>query len=87
MKRIIINITDDLDKIPDLESLIQHEYEIAGQLKEQGILEHLFVKDDKTGAVLVFDNVDEAKAKELVAAFPLSKYFDKVEYLMVEKEF
>jgi hypothetical protein len=31
--------------------------------------------------------VDVTKAKELVATFPLSKYFDKVEYIVAEKEF
>ncbi len=87
MSRIIVNITDDLDKVPNLDELLPKEFAAAGKLKELGILEHLFVKNDKTGAVLVLKDVDLAKAKELVAAFPMFKYFDKVEYIIAEKQF
>ena len=87
MKRIIVNITDNLDNIPNLEELLPQEYAVAGQLKEDGILEHLFVKEDKTGAVLIMKEVDEEKAREIVKTFPLSNYFDKVEYINVDKQF
>lgn len=80
MSRIIINITDNLDKIPDLETLLPREVAHAGQLKEQGILEHLLIKDDRTGAVLVMKDIDVTKAKELVAAFPMFRYFERVDY-------
>jgi muconolactone delta-isomerase len=87
MSRIIVNITDDLDQIPDLETLLPKEVAHAGQLKEQGILEHLFIKEDRTGAVLVMKDIDVAKAKDLVAAFPMFKYFDQVDYTVAEKPF
>lgn len=87
MSRIIVNVIDDLDKIPNLDQLLPQEYAVASKLKEQGILEHLFVKNDRTGAVLVLKDVDLAKAKELVATFPLSKHFDKVEYIIADKQF
>jgi hypothetical protein len=87
MSRIIVNVIDDLGKIPNLDQLLPQEFAVGGKLKEQGILEHLFVKDDRTGAVLVLKDVDLDKAKELVATFPLSKYFDQVEYIIADKQF
>ncbi len=87
MSRIIVNVIDNLDKVPNLDQLLPQEFAVAGKLKEQGILEHLFIKNDRTGAVLVLKDVDLAKAKELVATFPLSQYFDKVEYIISEKQF
>lgn len=85
MNKIIVNITDNLEAIPNLDALLPKEYEAAGKLKEQGILENLFVKEDRTGAILVMKDIDLEKAKEIVAAFPLYQYFDKVEYFIVEK--
>jgi muconolactone delta-isomerase len=87
MSRIIVDITVDLEKIPNLEELLPQEFAVGGKLKEAGLLEHLFVKVDKTGAVLVMDNVDIDKAKEQVAKFPLFKYFDNVEYIVADKQF
>lgn len=87
MSRIIINITDDLDQIPNVEELLHQEIAASAKLKEEGIMEHLFVKNDRTGAVLVFDNIDLAKAKELVAGLPMAKHFDEVEYIVADKQF
>lgn len=87
MKRIIVNITDDLTQIPNLDELLPKEFAAATKLQEQGILEHLFLKDDKTGAVLVFKDVDEAKAKELVSQFPMFQHFQQVEYIVVDKQY
>lgn len=87
MNRVIVNITDDLTNIPNIEELLPKEYAKATEYKEQGFLEHLFVKDDKSGAVLVFSHVDLDKAKELVSQFPMFEHFEKVEYISVEKAF
>ncbi len=87
MKKIIVNITDDLTKVPNLEALLPQEFARATKLQEQGVLENLFVKEDKTGAILVLKDVDEAKAKEIIAGFPMFQYFDKIEYFIVEKAF
>lgn len=87
MKSIIVNITTNLNSIPNLEELLPKEFETGNKMKEQGFLEHLFVKDDNTGAVLVFKGVDLQKTKELVATFPLFEYFDNIEYVNVDKQY
>ena len=42
MKKIIVNITDDLTKVPNLEALLPQEFARATKLQEQGVLENLF---------------------------------------------
>lgn len=85
MTRIQVNITCYLDKIANIDEILPEEFAVGNQYKEEGILEHLLIKDGRTGAILVFKDIDEAKAKELVARFPLFPHFEKVEYSVVEK--
>lgn len=87
MKRVHVNISSNLENVPNLQELLQKEFAVVAQWKEQGILEHLFIKDTAKGAVLVFIGIDDAKANELIPTLPLSKYFEKVEYLVLEKQF
>ncbi|SFB75927.1 Muconolactone delta-isomerase [Flexibacter flexilis DSM 6793] len=84
MKRIILNIRCELDKVPNIDVLLPQEFARGEELKQEGIMEHLFVTEGRMGAVLVFKDVDEAKAKEIAATFPLFKYFD-TQYITVEK--
>lgn len=87
MNEVFINITDEVDKIPHIEDLLPKEYQYADKLKSEGILTHLFVKADKSGAYLVMKNVDIDKAKELLRGFPMYPYYQKVEYSYVEDVF
>ena len=87
MKRVQVNIVNYLDKIDNLEEILPKEFAVAIEWREQGILENLFVKDDRTGAVLVFKDIDVARVKELIPTLPLFPYFDKVDYLVLEKQF
>ena len=86
MKRIVLNITCELDKVPNIDELLPKEFERGEELKEQGLMEHLFVKEGRMGAVLVFNDVDVHEVKELAATFPLFKYFE-IEYIPVDKHY
>jgi muconolactone delta-isomerase len=86
MKRIILNITCELDKVPNIEQLLPKEFERGEELKAQGIMEHLFVKEGRMGAVLVFNVADENQAKEIAATFPLFEYFE-IEYISGDKHY
>ena len=55
--------------------------------KEEGILESLFLRDAKNGAVLIFKGIDEEKAKELMETLPLFKLQKSVEYFSLIKQF
>jgi len=84
MNRIILNITCELDKVPNIDVLLPKEFARGEELKQEDILEHLLIKDNRMGAVLVLKNVDEEGAKKIATSFPLFKHFD-IEYINVDK--
>jgi len=87
MDRVFVDITSDLSKVYNLEQLLQEEHSLAGKWKTDGILEHLFVKKNIQGAVLIFKNVDVETVKRLIPTLPLSRYFVNVDYLLFNKAF
>lgn len=87
MNRIIVKIIIYLDKVPNLEKLLPQEQAIAKAWKEEGILEHSFGIKDRSGVVLIFKDIDEPKAKELIQTLPLLPYFENIEYTTVVKHF
>ena len=87
MQRIIVKIIIYLDKVPNLQNLLPQEQAIGKLWKAQGILEHSFSIADKSGVILIFKDIDELKAKELIQTLPLLPYFESVEYIITEKHF
>ncbi|MGG7466699.1 MULTISPECIES: muconolactone Delta-isomerase family protein [Bacteroidota] len=84
MKRVILNIKCDFNKVPNIDLLMAKEFEKGEELKQQGIMEHLFVNDGRTGAVLIFKNVNVEEAKKIATTFPLFDFFD-IEFISAEK--
>ncbi len=87
MKRVFIDILNHMDRIPNLDELLPKEFAQATQWKEEGLLSHLFIKEDKTGAILVMNGVEIDKAKELVATLPMHNFFEKVDYSYIDEQF
>jgi hypothetical protein len=88
MNRIEAILTIDTDNLPDnFQEIIKHEQEVVSKWKEEGILEHLFLRQSRNGAVLIFKDADEEKVKELMATLPLYKLKKSVEYLNLIKQF
>jgi len=46
-----------------------------------------FISVSKKDAVLIFQNVDEAKAKALIEILPYFPYMSKIEYHSLNKQF
>ena len=87
-KRIQAILTLDMDSIPsNFQEIIKQEQEVVAQWKAEGFLEHLFLRETKNGAVLIFKGIDEAKAKELMETLPLFKLQKSVEYFSLIKQF
>lgn len=85
---IMAILTLDMENLPEnFQEVIQHEQEVVARWKEEGILDHLFLRQTKNGAVLVFPNVDEARARELMETLPLYKLKKSVEYFSLLKQF
>jgi hypothetical protein len=86
MKVIIADIKNYFDKAPESRALLPKEAETVENWKKEGWVEHLFVQSNGC-AMIVFKNVDEAKAKELTATLPLFPYFQKVDYTEMDKRY
>jgi hypothetical protein len=88
MNRIQAILTLDMDNLPDnFQEILKHEQEVVAKWKEEGILDHLFLRQTRNGAILIFKNVDEEKVKELMTTLPLYKLKKSVEYLSLIKQF
>lgn len=88
MNRIQAILTIDTDNLPDdFQEILKHEQEVIAKWKEEGFLEHLFLRQTRNGAVLIFKDIDEEKAKELMETLPLYKLKKSVEYFNLMKQF
>jgi muconolactone D-isomerase len=88
MNRIQAILTIDTEKLPgNFQEIIKHEQEVVARWKEEGILEHLFLRQTGNGAVLIFREADEEKVKQLMESLPLFKLKKSVEYLNLIKQF
>jgi hypothetical protein len=50
-------------------------------------LEHLYLRKEKNGAVLVFKNLDENQVKELMTELPFFKIKKSIEYYQLIQQF
>lgn len=88
MKRIFADIrSGDLSEVSGLQEMVKKEVEAVTRLKEQGVLEHTFVKSGGQGAVLIFKGLEEGEVRKLVSKLPMAPYFSTVEYTIAEKRF
>ncbi len=88
MNRIEAILTIDTENLPaNFQEIIKHEQEVIARWKEQGILEHLFLRAGRNGAVLIFKDVDEQQVKALVETLPLYQLKKSIEYLSLIQQF
>ncbi len=90
MNRILVLITlsdSGIETIKSTPELPKKEMEFVNAWKEQNILESFFISVSKKDAVLIFQNVDEAKTKELIEILPYFPYMSKIEYHNLNKQF
>lgn len=90
MNRILVLITlsdSGIETIKSTPDLPKQEMEFVNKWKEENILESFFISVSKKDAVLIFQNVDENKTKELIGILPYFPYMAKVEYHHLNKQF
>lgn len=82
MNRILVILTIDTDNLPShFAEVLKHEQEVIAQWKAEGILEQLFLRPTKNGAVLLLKNIDEEKATDLVKSLPFYAFKKSLEIL------
>ena len=88
MNRVQVILTLDMENIPsNFPEILKLEQEVVATWKEEGVLEHLFLRQTKNGAVLIFKDVDEEKVKELMESLPFYKLKQSVEYYNLIQQF
>ena len=76
------------DQLPaNFPEIIQHEQEVIAQWKKDGLVEHLFLRPTRNGAVIIFNVENEAQAQEWMEKLPLYVLVKSVEYLPLIKQF
>ena len=87
-KNILVVFTIDTENLPaHFPEIIRHEQEVIDQWKREGLIEHLFLRQTKNGAVIVFKDIDESRAKELMETLPLYQFVKSTEYFALMKQF
>lgn len=90
MNRILVLITlsdSGIETIKSNPELPKKEMEFVNQWKLESILESFFISVSKKDAVLIFQNVDENKTKELIASLPYFPFMSNIEYHYLNKQF
>lgn len=85
MNTILVNTV--LGKVENIEALLPGEFAKVAEWKDAGILANLLLKENGGGAVLIFNETEESKVKELLAELPLHQYFTEVTYTLLDKQF
>jgi hypothetical protein len=87
MNRVLVILTIDTENIPaNFQEIIKHEREVIAAWKQEGILEQLFLRPTKNGAVLILKNVTPEKANELMTTLPLYQLKKSMEILPLIKD-
>ncbi len=85
---ILVIFTINTDNLPEnFQEIIKHEQEVLSAWKQEGIVEHLFLRPTRNGAVIVFSNIDEERARLLMEELPLYQFLQTVEYYPLIKQF
>ena len=88
MNRVQAILTLDMENLPsNFSEILKQEQEVVAKWKEQGILEHLFLREARNGAVLIFKDVEEQQVKELMQTLPFYKLKKSVEYFNLIQQF
>lgn len=85
---VLITLSDSgITTIKSNPDLPKKEMEFVNQWREENILESFFISVSKKDAVLIFQNIDEAKTKELIEILPYYPYMEKIDFHNLNKQF
>ena len=87
MRRIIVDIVNYLDKLPNYQELMPQDFAISTSWINEGVVEHRFIKENKTGSILIFKDIEESEVRRMISSLPMFSNFDKVEYSVVNDDF
>ncbi len=78
----------DTDNLPEnFDVILKEEQAVVAQWKQEGILEHLFLRDTKNGAILLFNGLSEDEVKEKMKTLPFYQIKKHIEYYNLIQQF
>ena len=88
MKTIQAILTLDMENLPaNFQEILQQEQAIVAEWKANGIINHLYLREERNGAVLLFNNISEDEVKVLMEKLPFFAISKKIEYLKLIQQF
>ncbi len=88
MNRVQVILTLDMDNLPaNFPEILKEEQAIVANWKAEGFLEHLYLRQSKNGAVLIFKDMEEEQVKVLMETLPFFKIKKSVEYFNLILQF
>lgn len=88
MNRVQVILTLNMENLPgNFPELLAQEQEVVAVWKSQGFLEHLFLRQAKNGAVLIFKDMEEKQVKALMETLPFYKTKKSVDYFNLIQQF
>ena len=88
MNKILVILTLDMENLPsNFQEILKHEQEVVAEWKAEGILENLYLREQRNGAVLVFNGLSETEAKERMTTLPFFKLQKSIEYYSLLQQF
>ena len=88
MNKILVILTLDMENLPsNFQEILKHEQEVVAEWKAAGILEHLYLREQRNGAVLVFNGLSETEAKQRMTTLPFFQLQKSIEYFSLLQQF
>jgi|1048.fasta_scaffold16058_5 hypothetical protein len=88
MKHILVILTLNMDQLPThFQDILVREKEVVDTWKEAGILEHLFLRTTRDGAVFHFKGMEEATVRAHIETLPLYPLRKDITYLDLIPQF
>jgi muconolactone D-isomerase len=86
--RVLAILTINTTQLPEnFPEIVKHEQEVVQQWKEEGILEQLYLRPTRNGAVFIFKNLDEAAVQERMKTLPLYPLQESIVYYPLLEQF
>ncbi len=83
-QQLLVIFTIQTENLPsNFQEIIQLEQEVVGGWKSEGIIEHLYLRPARNGAILVLNELDESKAEKLMSTLPLFPWMQSIEYFPI----
>lgn len=82
MNKTLVILTIDTENLPsNFAEVLKQEREMVSNWKLEGILDQLFLRPSKNGAILIFNDIGEEKVNSLMMELPFYQFKKSMEII------